>query len=225
MSRANLVRRALVLGLAAGFAVPGAAVGGQAGEAAHALAGQPAARPGPKTLGGVQAAHLASRRMGDFALRAARVADAEKRPVVASFFRAAARSAEVNAGLLAAVLGAGGAKPLEDADPPATGKTTVENLAQFNALASASRERASAAAVDARAEGDAATRRVLDFQREATTELLRLARDAARPPSAGADAKPPEYHVSRTCGYVIDRLDIERCPVCLAGKGDFERVK
>lgn len=226
---AKVVAVAAVLAMSMWSAWPafaqGGGAGGGGGDPTQPKPSTPPLPVGPKTLAGMQSAQLSARRLADLATRAAKAAAAESgepSKAAAQFLRATARSSEISAELLLAGIIRGGGKPLVDAEPPAALKATKENLAAVIALADATRQRAVTAAADARSENDAASRRILDFHREACTELARLGRELQKP--AAANAKAPEYYVSRTCGYIVDRLDIARCPVCLAPKSDFEKI-
>ena len=63
---------------------------------------------------------------------------------------------------------------------------------------------------------------VFRFEREASTELGRFATEAAEQPER-VRKLGKTFYISRPCGYVINQLSADRCPVCKASRDTFEK--
>ena len=139
--------------------------------------------------------------------------------------RAAARVQSVHAGIYSKQLEAmksntGTAKDTTSLEV----KTTKENLAAAVKLATAARETDLPAARKV-AEGDGVREAAKAFRdaREGEIELVRMFKDAAELSDAWKKGKR-DFFVGRTCGYIVEKLDLTKCPVCGKGRDDFEKV-
>ncbi len=197
--------------------------------AAQAVAAQPEKRVAPrktdKTVEELRKAYWAAVRSGDYYTRAARKADEEGVAGVGSLMRAAAKVEEVHAANLSKALEemeAAKGKADEKAAPAV--KTTKENLATALALATAARETdLPAARKVAEGEGVREAARVFRDAREGEIELVRQFKDASELMDLWKKSKK-DFFVGRTCGYLVEKLDLTKCPVCGKGRDDFEKV-
>ncbi|MBY0307787.1 MAG: hypothetical protein K2Q09_03510, partial [Phycisphaerales bacterium] len=161
---------------------------------------------------------------GEFYTKAAAKADAEGFLGVASLMRAAAKVESVHGASyikaltdLKAQLGPGPEQAALEV------KGTRENLTEAAKLASAKREAdLPAARKAAEAEGQRDAARAFRDAREGQIELVRQFKDAAE--LSDTWKKKRDYYVGRTCGYLVEKLDLTKCPVCGKGRDDFEKV-
>ncbi|MFT3683805.1 MAG: ferritin family protein [Phycisphaerales bacterium] len=188
----------------------------------------PAAQPktSEKTVEALRATYWTAKHVGEFYTKAAAKAETDGAPGVASLFRAAAKvesvhEANVKRELEALKSDAGAART---APSGLDIKTTKENAGTATKLATTARETdLPAARKTAEADGQRDAARVFREAREGEIELVRLFKDAAE---LGADWKKGkrDFFVGRTCGYVVEKLDLTKCPVCGKGRDDFEKV-
>lgn len=178
-----------------------------------------------KTVASLQASYWAAVRAGDYYTRASKKADDEGALGVASLMRAAAKVESVHASVFAKQLEAMKAAMGKAPDQPALEvKTTKENLAASTKLASAARETdLPAARKVAEGEGVREAAKALRDAREGEIELVRLFKDAAELMDQWKKSKK-DFYVGRTCGYLVEKLDLTKCPVCGKGRDDFEKV-
>ena len=187
----------------------------------------PAPPSGPKTetLRVLGLALTAMTRGSEFATAAAAKADAEKLPGAASLFRTASRSQQIHADLVRAQIVALGGTPSVDASVkmPEVKETAANLAAALKALTSLKETDLPAWRRAADAEGNRNAVNAFRFAREGTIELSRFVKDLAEASQTTRELKK-DYFVSRTCGFVVEKLDFQKCPVCRAGRDDFEKV-
>lgn len=170
-----------------------------------------------------------ARLIAEFALKAAPVADKEGKLAVGSLLRGLARSQRVHEGLMkqqgqAITLPAGVTLPALEKPKVPELKTTSENLAALSTWVDRLRETDfPAMRRTAESQGNREAVRVLRWARESSIEWSRLLKDFAEPKESVA-AKMPVY-ISRTCGFVVLKLDMQRCPICRQDRDDFEKVE
>jgi rubrerythrin len=167
--------------------------------------------------------------IADFALKAAPVADKEGKLAIGSLLRGLARSQRVHENLMkqqadAIVLPAGTTPAAVEKPAVPELKTTAENLAALGKWVDLLRETEfPAMRRTAESQGNREAVRVIRWAREASIEWSRLLKDFAEPKESVA-AKMPVY-VSRTCGFVVLKLDMQRCAICRQDRDDFEKVE
>jgi rubrerythrin len=217
-------------GLAAGVAGSSVAIAQPGGankpaEKAPQAPAAPAPRTTDKTVESLRSAYWTATRSGEFYTKAAKKADEEGVLGVASLLRAAAKVESVHASVFS--------KQLEEMKS-STGKApeqaalevkaTKENIAAASKLASAARETdLPAARKVAESEGVREAAKAFRDAREGEIELVRLLKDATELMDQWKKAKK-DFYVGRTCGYLVEKLDLTKCPVCGKGKDDFEKV-
>jgi rubrerythrin len=179
-------------------------------------------KPSDKTLANLQAAFNgesnANAKYTAFAVKA----DEEGYHQVASMFRAAAKAEKIHAESHARVIRRMSAEPVATVEVPHVGSTrenlqaaiageTYEKDVMYpNFIAEAEAERNTAAlrtfkaALDAEIEHARLYTRLLNNLEKATVKAT--------------------YYVCTVCGYTVDRMTFERCPVCLAPGERFEEV-
>ncbi len=152
----------------------------------------------------------------------ARKADQEGYGRVASLFRAAARAEQIHAANHAAVIKKMGAVPEAQIETPAV-KSTRESLQV--ALAGEEYERDVMYPQfirEAQAARNSAALRTFTYAIEAETEHARLYREAlANLEQMKAKAT---YYVCAVCGYTVEQLSFDRCPVCQHPREKFELI-
>ncbi len=190
----------------------------------------PAAAPTPppptndKTLDALQAAYTNAIKAAEFYGKAGKKADDEGFAGAASLLRAAERSETVHASMFAAHITTLKATPTvrKDAGTPEV-KTTKENLAAALKLANAARETdLPAGRRAAESEGNRNAGHAFKDAREGVIELARGFKDAGE--TLDQWKKKRDFFVGRTCGYMVEKLDLQKCPVCGKGRDDFEKV-
>jgi len=162
----------------------------------------------------------------------ATTAETEQLSGVASLMRAMARSMQVNLELSAeAIAKAGGAIKVEtDATviakkfPIAAGaNATSANLDVAMNTLKTWRETDLPALTSLAVSGkNRDLQTLVRYARESATEHGRFAREAHDTLAKWKTKR--DFFVSRKCGYTVDKLDLERCPVCRAGRDNFERI-
>lgn len=179
----------------------------------------------PTTADHLQTAHaMATRGVETFTAFATK-ADSEGFSGVASFFRAAARSQQINADAFAKVMGKLKVEAKSPTDiTPIEVKSTKDNLAATVTWVAAQRStQLPAAMTTARTEGQREAEMTFKHTREALTEVSRFSRDLGDALDASRTGKK-DYFVCRSCGYLVSTLDFQKCPVDYATKDNFERV-
>jgi rubrerythrin len=203
----------------------GTAIAAQPGAGAVPGATAPAQRSADKTIEALRGAYWTAKRVGEFYTKAAAKADTENAAGAASLFRAAARVEAVHAAnfskeIEALKTTAGTAKDAAALDI----KTTKDNLAAAAKLAGTARETdMPAARKTAETDGQRDAARAFRDAREGEIELVRLFKDAAELSDDWKKAKR-DFYIGRTCGYIVEKLDLTKCPVCGKGRDDFEKV-
>lgn len=178
-----------------------------------------------KTVASLQGSYWAAVRSGDYFTKAAKKADDEGVLGVASLMRAAAKVESVHALVFAKQLEAMKATTGKAPEQPALDvKTTKENLAAATKLATTARETDLPAARKV-AEGEGVREAAKAFRdaREGEIELVRLFKDASELMDQWKKSKK-DFYIGRTCGYLVEKLDLTKCPVCGKGRDDFEKV-
>ena len=204
-------------------------LGGPAAAFAQPPATPPAKAVAPrttdKTVESLQKAYWAAMRAGEFYTKAASKADQEGVLGVASLLRAAAKVESVHASVFTRQLqemksNTGNANEQTALEV----KTTKDNLAAAIRLASSARETDLPAARKV-AEGEGVREAAKAFRdaREGEIELVRLFKDASELMDQWKKAKK-DFYIGRTCGYLVEKLDLTKCPVCGKGRDDFEKV-
>lgn len=174
----------------------------------------------------LQAAYSAAARQVELFAAFAKKADEEKQGKAASLFRAAVRSRQVHAGVLKEAIEKGGGTATVATEPKLPDvKSTAENLKAALALAKAEMDTAlPAASTRARASSNRDAARAFKYARESLLELARFYQSAIEKPADWSGPARKEFFVNRTCGYPVDKLDIQKCPVCFTGRDHFERI-
>lgn len=180
--------------------------------------------PSAPTLESAQAVWNLLRVRESSASASARKADEEGFTQIGSLLRAIERSTQAERRQAEAALKALGVAPVAEPERRVEVRSTRENLAALQTAGAPLRAQVQRAAAGARTDQQTAARKALDLLRESVAEQDRLLSLAL----AGLDTdakRPREYWVSKTCGFIVERLDIKRCPNCLEPTTDFESVK
>ncbi len=152
----------------------------------------------------------------------ARKADQDGYGRAASLFRAAARAEQIHAANHAAVIKKMGAVPEARIETPVV-KSTRENLQV--ALAGEEYERDVMYPQfirEAQAARSSAALRTFSYALEAETEHARLYKEAiANLENMKTSAT---YYVCAVCGYTVEKLTFDRCPVCQHPREKFELI-
>lgn len=222
-------RQLMMVVCAAGLLSLGGVAFAQAGGGGGGTPGAPKVEPRTteKTVEALRGAYWTSVRSGEFYGKAATKADAEGMAGVASLMRAAQRVESVHAGVYTKQLEelkSDTGKAKDSGGAALEVKTTKENVATAVKLATTARETDLPAARKV-AEGDGVRDAAKAFRdsREGQIELVRLFKDAAELSDAWKKSKR-DFFVGRTCGYIVEKLDLTKCPVCSKGRDDFEKV-
>jgi rubrerythrin len=174
------------------------------------------------TLANLQAAYHGESNAHAKYLAFAAKADQEGYGRVASLFRAAARAEDIHANNHAAVIRKLGAAPECKIDPTVV-KSTAENLKVAIEGEIYERDVMYPAFIKvAQEEKNSAALRTFRFALEAETEHARLYTAAL---NSLAQRKPAaKFYVCEVCGYTVEKLEFERCPVCHHPKEKFEVI-
>ncbi len=178
-----------------------------------------------QTITDLQEAHALATSVIAQSERFAKQADDEGQGQVASLFRAVKRSTEIRQRTIATVLQKLSAPEKAPASAPASQAKTADNIKALIQTIDQEKDKQIPLYVSrVKTEMNRDVTQALRYTRDALREqsaLLGEARDNASQFKAGAK----EYYVSRTCGFMVDKLDFKKCPVCLAARDDFELVK
>jgi rubrerythrin len=153
----------------------------------------------------------------------AKKADEEGWLGVASLFRAAAHSEGVHVARLAEVIKKMGGVPKADIQAPEV-KTTKENLEA--ALKGESHERDAmypGFIKQARAERNTDALRVFNFAKSAETEHAKFYQAALAGMESWKAAKKT-YFVCNHCGFTVEAVTFDKCPVCFEPKSEYIQV-
>ena len=182
-----------------------------------------AAKPSPETtLKNLQTAFNgesnASARYAAFARRA----DEDGFHQVASLFRAASRAEQIHAANHAAVIKKMGGTPEAQIEKPVV-KATAENLKVAIAGEEYERDVMYPAFIkEAETQKQPAALRTFQYALEAEAEHARLYTAALA--DLGRMKTAAKYYVCATCGYTVEQLTFDRCPVCQHPKEKFEVI-
>lgn len=191
----------------------------------QAEARQPGEPPRTSATALTREAHVRAGRDAAVMARFAAKAQEEGYAHAAGLFRAIERSRRIHEQRFAEALREAGLTPRPEPDPePPAPRTTRENLLVARTILDRARTADQAGATAARQEQAVGLRRAFEWSRESLTDHVTLLTRAAA--LSDQDAKKARaFWVSRTCGFTVDTLDFQRCPVCLRERSDFERVE
>jgi rubrerythrin len=153
----------------------------------------------------------------------AKKADEEGYLGVASLFRAAAHAEGVHVARLAEVIKEMKAVPKADVQTPDV-KSTKENLEA--ALQGESYERDTmypGFIKQARAERNTDALRVFNFAKSAEAEHAKFYQ-AALNGMDGWKAVKRDFYVCNHCGFTVEKITFDKCPVCFEPKSEYEKV-
>ena len=188
------------------------------------LPAQPRAADAPATtLDNLQTAYNGESNAHNRYLAFAKKADEEGYLGVARLFRAAAHSEGVHVARLAEVIKGMKAVPKADIQTPDV-KSTKENLEA--ALKGESHERDTmypGFIKQARAERNTDALRVFNFAKSAETEHAKFY-DAALKDMDGWKAAKNDLYVCNHCGFTVEKITFDKCPVCFEPKSEYVKV-
>jgi rubrerythrin len=153
----------------------------------------------------------------------AKKADEEGYLGVASLFRAAAHAEGVHMERLSEVIKGMGGAPLADVKTPEV-KTTKENLEA--ALKGESYERDTMYPEfiqQARTERNLDALRVFNFAKSAEAEHAKFYHAALVDMNSWKGAKR-DFYVCNNCGFTVETITFEKCPVCFHPKSEYVKV-
>jgi rubrerythrin len=153
----------------------------------------------------------------------AKKADEEGYLGVASLFRAAAHAEGVHVARLAEVIKGMKAVPKADVQTPDV-KSTKENLEA--ALKGESYERDAmypGFIKQARAERNTDALRVFNFAKSAETEHAKFYQAALNAMDSWKAAKK-DFYVCNHCGFTVEKVTFDKCPICFEPRSEYEKV-
>lgn len=181
-----------------------------------------ATKPAGKTLANLQAAFNGESNANAKYTLFAKKADEEGYGKVASLFRAAARAEKIHADNHARVIRRMGAEPVATIENHPV-KSTRENLQTAIAGETYEHEVMYPEFIKvAEAEQNKAALRTFGDALEAEKEHARLYTLALN--NLDEMKVKATYYVCAICGYTVDALTFERCPVCNAPAEKFEKI-
>lgn len=143
----------------------------------------------------------------------------------ASLMRAIKRSNELRREVISAAIKKLGGTPQATSSAPATTGTTAEHAkALLEAVEKEKDKDIPMFTARTRGENTRDVTQALRFSREALREHATFLTDVRANPTKWK-GKSRDFFVSRTCGYMVDKLDFQKCPVCFAARDNFEQVK
>ncbi|MGI9101628.1 MAG: rubrerythrin family protein [Terriglobales bacterium] len=152
----------------------------------------------------------------------ARKADDEGFHKAASLFRAASRAEQIHASNHAAVIKKMGATPEAHIETPAV-RSTAENLKTAIAGEEYERDVMYPAFIrEAEEQKNTAAVRTFTYALEAEAEHARLYSQVLA--QLAAMTAKTTYYVCATCGYTVEKMEFDRCPVCHHPKEKFEAL-
>lgn len=175
------------------------------------------------TLDNLQAAYDGESNANARYLAFAKKADEEGYLGAASLFRAAAHAEGVHVARLAEVIQKMGGLPKADIKAPEV-KTTRENLDA--ALKGESYERDTMYPdfiKQARAERNTDALRVFNFAKSAETEHAKFYQAALNALDSWKAAKK-DFFVCNHCGFTVEKITFDKCPVCFEPKSEYQKV-
>jgi rubrerythrin len=147
-------------------------------------------------------------------------ADKEGYGKIASLFRAAARAEEIHAANHATVIKKLGATAIAKIEAPMV-RSTWENL-ETAAQGEEYERDVMYPEFISQARGNAAALRTFNYAIEAETEHARLFREAIK--HIEKMKTKTAYYVCTICGYTVEKLTFEKCPVCSHPNERYERI-
>ncbi len=179
-------------------------------------------KPTDKTLENLQAAFNGESNASVKYAAFAKKADAEGYHQVASLFRAASRAEQIHAANHARVIRKLGAEPVATIEDAHVG-STAENLQAAIAGETYEFETMYPAFIaEAEASKNATAVRSFTDAMEAEKEHARMYAEVLdNLENAKAAAT---YYVCTVCGYTVDQLTFDRCPLCNNPKEKFEKI-
>lgn len=175
------------------------------------------------TLDNLQAAYDGESNANARYIAFAKKADEEGYLGAASLFRAAAHAEGVHVARLAEVIQKMGGLPKADIKAPEV-KTTRENLDA--ALKGESYERDTMYPdfiKQARAERNTDALRVFNFAKSAETEHAKFYQAALNALDSWKAAKK-DFFVCNHCGFTVEKVTFDKCPVCFEPKSEYQKV-
>ncbi len=174
------------------------------------------------TLSNLQAAFNGESNANAKYLAFAAKADQEGHKRVAALFRAAARAEQIHANNHAAVIRKMGGTPECKIDPPVV-KSTRDNLKVAIEGETYERDIMYPAFIKvAQEEKNSAALRTFQFALEAETEHARLYLAALE--NLAQMKTAATFYVCAVCGYTVEKMEFDRCPVCHHPKEKFETI-
>jgi rubrerythrin len=175
-----------------------------------------------RTLENLQAAYNGESNAHAKYTEFAKKADADGYHQVASLFRAAARAEEIHAQNHAKVIRRMGAEPVATIEAHPV-KSTSENLKVAIEGETYERDVMYPDFIkEAEAAGNAGAVRTFKAALEAEKEHARMYTAALN--NLEHMKVATKYYVCAVCGYTVDKLTFERCPVCNAPEERFEAI-
>ncbi|HET7185179.1 MAG TPA: rubrerythrin family protein [Terriglobales bacterium] len=152
----------------------------------------------------------------------AQKADEEGFHRAASLFRAASRAEQIHAANHAAVIKQMGGTPQTHIETPVV-RSTAENLNVAIAGEEYERDLMYPDFIrEAEGQNNTAAVRTFSYALEAETEHARLYTEALT--HLDQMKSKTAYYVCANCGYTVEKLAFERCPVCHHPKEKFEEI-
>jgi rubrerythrin len=152
----------------------------------------------------------------------AQKADDEGFHKAASLFRAASRAEKIHAGNHAAVIRKMGGTPEAHIETPAV-RSTNENLKVAIAGEEYERDFMYPDFIkEAEGQQNTAAVRTFTYALEAEAEHARLYTEALT--HLEQMKAPTTYYVCAACGYTVEKVEFDRCPVCQHPKEKFEAI-
>jgi rubrerythrin len=170
------------------------------------------------------AAYAKAQRSAELAKRWGTKADQDGYTQVGSLMRAVTRSHEIHMGLLEEQIKKLGGTAKGDTSPMPALKSTKENLEEAVKLAKEAKDTLIPAwRKRASDERNREAERALKYMRESTVEIHSFLKRASEDLETWRTGKK-DFFVSRPCGFIVEKLDIQKCPVCLSERDKFEKV-
>ena len=178
-----------------------------------------------QTISDLQEAHAIAASLVADCERYAKQADEEGQGQVASLLRAVKRSNEIRQRAIGNVIQKLNAQEKAPASPGSSRAKSAENIKALIQTIDEQKDKGIPTYLArAKTEVNRDVSQALRYSREALREQSAMLGEARDNP-AQFKGGTKEYYVSRTCGFMVDKLDFQKCPVCLAARDDFEQVK
>jgi rubrerythrin len=183
---------------------------------------------GAETLAAVNLKNLQTAYGEEMLLKAklqvfAKKADAEGYLGIASLFRSATKTKEMDVREIKEVIEKSGGKLSVEVVAPAA-KSTKENLDELiKTITKDKTDNYPGYIKQARTDKALKAVRVFNFTLQADLQILKYAEDAAKNLDAWKKDKKV-FFVCPECGYMVDKITFDRCPVCFTPKEKFIKV-